>query len=190
MEVYNFYNKEKYPQFPFIKERRLFELNWLIPKLKDKGKTLIDVGCGDGSLIDCLSRLTDLSISGCDFSEKLIKNTNQNIKTFYYNCKKPKKIKSDIIIIASVFPYLEDDEIISLLEKLDYKYLFVRTPCSFYRERVDKFSIELNDYYQAQYRTIEEIFKLLTNVVEYARVYPDNIESKFGTKQYYFICKK
>jgi trans-aconitate methyltransferase len=188
MKIYNFYNKTKYPNFPFIKERRLYELNWLLPRLK--GKTLIDVGCGDGALLDCLYRLTDLELSGCDFSEKLMQNTNKNIKTFYYDCKKPKKLKSDIIILAAVLPYLEDEEIKELLKNIEYNYLFVRAPCSTEREKIDKFSEDLNDYYQALYRTLDEMIDILPNVIEYSRIYPDEIESKYGTNQYYFICKK
>lgn len=188
MNVYDLYNKETYPNFPFVKERRLYELNWLLPRLK--GKSLIDIGCGDGALLNCLYHLTDLELSGCDFSTRLLKNVNHKIKTFLYDCRYPTKLQeTDIAIIGNVIVYLEDEEVIELMRNINSKLIFVRSTCG-KNERINNYSEALKENYQAYYRNILETAKVLGCVDKIFRIYPDEIESKFGTKQYYFICKK
>ena len=47
----------EYPEYGTIKQRRLHELQYIVPKLS--GNTLLDLGCGDGALLNCLVELTD-----------------------------------------------------------------------------------------------------------------------------------
>ena len=96
-------------------------------------------------------------------------------------------------MIAAVLPYLfEDDEVHALLRQISSPLLFVRSPCG-NDERVDTFSEELQARYKSRYRSVEQIESLLrehyTDVTS-DRVYPDEIESKFGTKQWYFTARR
>ena len=62
--------QEQYP-FAFTNHRRIHELNYLVPRLKKvEGKSLLDLGCGHGSLLECLVHLTDYEeFHGYDISE-------------------------------------------------------------------------------------------------------------------------
>lgn len=192
--VKQFFDRADYPQFPAIKKRRLHELNWLLPRLDGQGKSLLDIGCGDGALVNCLYHLADLDLQACDFSAKLMAGVNPRIPTFEYDCREPAPLPAtDITVIAAVLPYLfEDDEVHALLRQISSPLLFVRSPCG-NDERVDTFSEELQARYKSRYRSVEQIESLLrehyTDVTS-DRVYPDEIESKFGTKQWYFTARR
>jgi hypothetical protein len=82
-----------------------------------------------------------------------------------------------------------------LVEKLRTKKLFLRAPCTLKEEDelVDTFSKELEQNYTAIYRTRENLEKLVSKyfkILDIINIYPDEIESKFGTIQYYFRCEK
>ena len=47
----------EYPEYGTIKQRRLHELQYIVPKLS--GNKLLDLGCGDGALLNCLVELTN-----------------------------------------------------------------------------------------------------------------------------------
>jgi len=192
--VRQLYDRESYPPFPHIKKRRLHELNWLVPRLAGNGTSLLDIGCGDGALVNCLYHLMDLELQACDFSEKLMRGVNPRIPTFIYDCREPGELPhTDIGVIAGVFPYLfEDAEVLNLLAHIPAPLLFVRAPCG-KDERVDAFSKELGSHYKSRYRSVEAVRDLLLhnyNVVEAERVYPDDIESAYGTKQWYFTARR
>jgi trans-aconitate methyltransferase len=192
--VKQLYDRERYPSFPHIKARRLHELNWLVPRLRGNGRSLIDIGCGDGALVNCLYHLTDLELQACDFAETLMQGVNPRIRTFAYDCRQPGALPAtDIAVIAGVFPYLfEDSEVAALLDCVRAPLLFVRTPCG-NDERVDTFSKDLGAPYKSRYRSIDQVKALLGG--HYAdvaadRVYPDDIESAYGTKQWYFTARR
>lgn len=190
--IKNLYDREAYPSFPFIKQRRLIELNWLIPRLSGRGQSLLDIGCGDGALLNCLYHLTDINLQGCDFAPKLMQGVNPKIPTFLYDCRNPTTLPdTDIAVIAGVFPYLfQDDEIRKLLHKVSAPLIFVRSPCG-NDERIDSYSEALSSHYRSRYRSRKQVESLLLEFrgsVVSERIYPDEIESKFGTKQWYFIA--
>ena len=187
---------DSYPNYGNIKERRLHELNFLIPKLK--GETILDLGCGDGALINCLYHLTNFKkYYAFDWSENLLKGVNPMIQTKIYDCNRPQDLlRADTIIFAGVLPYIfDDDTVLKLFDKFDATYIFIRTTCNLghTREIVDTFSEQLNGQYSSVYRTVDEVTDLINQkfkLIETVRIYPDEIESKFGTKQYYFVAKK
>lgn len=192
--VKQLYDKEGYPPFPHIKARRLHELNWLVPRLEGRGNSLLDIGCGDGALVNCLYHLTDLELQACDFAVKLMSGVNPRIPTFEYDCRNPGPLpETDITVSAGVIPYLfEDHEVHALVEQISSPLLFVRTPCGD-DEHVETFSEALQAEYKSRYRRVEQMEDLLRehySDVESARVYPDEIESKFGTKQWYFTARR
>ena len=192
--VKQLYDRDRYPSFPHIKARRLHELNWLVPRLPGQGSTLLDIGCGDGALVNCLYHLTDLELQACDFAEKLMQGVNPRIRTFVYDCRRPGPLPAtDIAVIAGVFPYLfEDDEVHALLGFVQAPLLFVRSPCG-NDERIDTYSKDLGAAYKSRYRSVEQVKALLAAryaSVEADRVYPDEIESAYGTKQWYFTARR
>ncbi len=192
--VKQLYDRDQYPAFPHIKRRRLHELNWLVPRLSGQGESLLDIGCGDGALVNCLFHLTDLRLEACDFAPKLMQGVNPRIPTFVYDCRQPGPLpRTDIVVSAGVMPYLfEDDEVHALLKQVPAPLLFLRAPCG-NDERVDTFSKDLGAPYKSRYRSVEQVKALLRESygqVEAERIYPDEIESGFGTKQWYFTARR
>lgn len=187
--------KKEYPEYGTIKQRRLYELNYLIPKLK--GDSILDLGCGDGALINCLLNLTEFKeYYAYDWAIELMKNIHSSVKTKKYDCNNPKKLpKVDVIIFTGVLPFIFDDEtVLKLFEYFDTKEIFLRAPCSLEtREVINKYSNHLKDYYASVYRTTHEVENLIKkkfNLIETVRIYPDDIESQFGTKQFYFRASR
>lgn len=183
--------KNIYPEYGTIKQRRLFELNYLVPRLK--GNSILDLGCGDGALINCLLNLTEFKeFYAYDWAEDLMRNISPSIKTEIYDCNNPKKLpKVDIIVFAGVLPFIFNDEkVVKLFECFDCKEIFLRAPCSLNtREVINTYSDHLKEQYASVYRTTDEVKKLIEtkfNLKETVRIYPDDIESQFGTKQFYF----
>lgn len=188
-----FWDREKYPDYGHIKQRRLLELNWLLPRLS--GKTLLDVGCGDGSLGNCLLELTDLKITGCDFSEKMMHSAR--FPTFVYDAYSGAALPvADQTIIAGVIQYLfEDKAVVSLLEAVKSPVLFLRTACTLkdQTEVVNHHSEKLGEEYSSRYLTLEKTLELVNKVFrveDVVRIYPDSLESAFGTKQFYIKGRK
>jgi len=186
-------SKKKYPKYDNIKQRRFYELNYLIPRLK--GNSLLDLGCGDGALLECLLRLTDLKLYGYDLSENLLNNIDKKIETKIYDCYNPGPLpKTDITIFASVIVYLFDDKVVDkILSLIKSDTLFIRAPCTLKDkdELINSYSEKLEEQYAALYRTVPHLFELINRhfiIEDVTRVYPDEIESNFGTKQFYFKC--
>ena len=181
-----------YP-FAFTRRRRIHELNYLVPRLeRAKGKSLLDLGCGDGSLLECLLRLTDYEeFHGCDVAADLLRGIDPRVKTQVFDISNPGPLpKVDAVIIAGVIQYVFDDEAIArLFARVDAPILWVRSTCTLksQRENVSK------DGYASCYRTVPETYALLARHFEVTavdRVYPDDIESAFGTKQFYFEARR
>ena len=195
----NFWKSHKqYPTYNVpIEERRGHEVNFILDYLKNC-KSLLDLGCGDGSLVRILHEKTNIDKFYCyELSENLLQNLDiesERIVKKVYNinkCSDPLP-NVDVLICAGVLPFIfSDNNFIERLTKT--KLLLLRAPCTLKEteEIVDKFSTDLNYHYTALYRTVDNTKKLLEpyfRVDLIKRIYPDELESKYGTCQYYFVC--
>jgi len=186
----------EYPEYGTIKERRLHELNYLVPQLS--GETLLDLGCGDGALLNCLIHLTHFKkFYGFDVSKNLLKHVNPIVETKVYDCYKPEDLPhTDVTIMAGVLPFLFEDQVVdTILSMIKSPIVFIRMPCTLEEESeyVNKFSEELKRDYASLYRTLPHVMGLISRhfrIEAVDRVYPDVIESKFGTKQFYIKATK
>jgi SAM-dependent methyltransferase len=196
-----FWEKQQiYPNYSNIKTRRLYEINYLVPKIhKNKFNTILDLGCGNGDLIKCLEALTEVeNYYAYEYSENLLNCLPDNNKIIkkVYDCTNPVQLPvSDLTIFSGVAPFIFDDqnleEIFSLIKS---DYLFFKSPFSLEEEvLVDKFSDELNSHYCSKYRNIENVLPMIKKyfkIIEINKIYPEGIESKFSTKQIAFWCEK
>lgn len=187
-------SQEDYPKYGTIKQRRLYELNYIVPKIFNKN-SLLDLGCGDGSLIKCLKELTDIKLFyGYDFSLNLLRNVPAITK--FYDCYFPEELpKTDVTVFSGVIPFLFEDDIVSKnLEKIKSEIVYIKSPCSMENNDifVNEFSEKLGKNYSSLYRTVPHMKNLIEkyfNIISIDRIYPDEIESEFGTKQFVFLCK-
>jgi SAM-dependent methyltransferase len=181
-----------YP-FPFTRRRRIHELNYLVPRLQELGgKRLLDLGCGDGALLECLVHLVDYDeFFGFDVAEGLLKDINPRITTAIYDLAAPTALPAvDVTIMAGAIQYVFDDSAVSrVLEYVTSPRLYVRSTCTLLPEDEQV----VTGGYASRYRTVPRTFELLSRhflVTAVDRVYPDEIESKYGTKQFYFECAR
>lgn len=185
--------QKKYP-FDFTRHRRIHELNYLVPRLKEirDGGSLLDLGCGDGALLECLIHLTGFKkFYGYDIAADLLAQVNPLVETKVYDMANPGPLpQTNATIIAGVIQYLFDDAAVDrVLSLITSPMVLIRSTCTLKPEDepVEK------DGYASLYRTVPHTHALLFRHFEVRsveRVYPDEIESPFGTKQYYFECRK
>jgi SAM-dependent methyltransferase len=184
--------RTQYP-FPFTKKRRIHELNYLLPRLeRANGASLLDLACGDGSLLECLLRLTDYTeLYGYDIAELLLRDIDPRVRTKVYDLANPAPLpKVDVTILAGAIQYLFDDEKVhAILSRITSPIVWIRSTCTLQQadEPVER------DGYASLYRTVDHTLALIRSQFEVEsveRVYPDNIESPFGTKQFYFEARR
>lgn len=198
-------NQDFYPEYgDVIKKRRLIETSFLTNWIwENNPKNMSDIGCGNGSTVTMLQELTGIYEYYCyDISDSMLEKLDgRNVRgaSIYTNvvdlCNLQYDfIETDLTAILGVTMYLTDLQFVNLLQKVQSKTVIIRDPISKTREEINKFSEDLNFNYSAIYRTLDEYIKLLGiagwNVKLNKRAYPDEIESKFGTKQYFFVCEK
>ncbi len=190
-----------YPSYPFLKKRRLIEIAYLLESIPSQAQSLLDFGCGDGSTLLLLRELSSLEkLYGLDLSERLIeigtKKLGDTASLAVADFTEIEEIpRADVTLSLGVLPYLFDLELARrYLGLIDSPRLILRSPCSL-EDRVDicKFSEDLGAQYAAVYRTPEEVRELLIDrfdIIALERAYPDEIESKYGTKHFFFICER
>ena len=187
-------SQKEYPKYGTIKQRRLHELNYLVPKLKDV-KSLLDLGCGDGALIKCLHHLTDIEKY---YAFDIATNMMDNIPAIceHYDCCEPRELpETDATVFSGVIPFLFDDnQVHEVLKRIKSPLIYIKSPCSMDKPtKVDTFSEKLQANYASYYRTILQMIEIISqhfNINDVLRAYPDEIESEFGTKQIIFLCSK
>lgn len=189
----SYWKSQTHYPFAFTRRRRIHELNYLVPRLAATGGTrLLDLGCGDGSLLECLLRTTEFEeFHGYDVAADLLRDIDPRIRTAVYDIAHPGPLpRVDAVIVAGVIQYIFDDEVVAaLLQRIDAPILWVRSTCTLQPRR----ELVENDGYASCYRTVPETHALLSReftVSSVDRIYPDEIESAYGTKQFYFEARR
>lgn len=200
----DFWRKRKqYPNYPNIKQRRFLDVSFVLENLEDPN-TILDLGCADGYLLIALREFTDArKFYGYDISESLlyefvlrwgvIKELKTKVCDFTKDINYP---QVDLTLSMGLFPYIFNcDDLYNILANIKSNMLIVRAPCTIKDsdEYINTYSSDLNSEYSSIYRTTQSYFSILrifyTNVY-IERAYPDEIESKYGTKQFFFVCER
>ncbi len=193
--------RKEYPPVTCNFQRRYLDLG-IVLRYIDGVDSLLDLGCGEGQMLLMLRELTDIkNYYGYDLSSTFIDNLIKRwgggpiiarAIDFTIVDKLP---KTDMCLCMGVMLYIFDDLLLkNTLKRIRSKTLIVRVPCSLGKNRleIDKYSAEYGDNYAAVYRTIPEYISILSesfNIKSIDRCYPDEIESDYDSKQFYFICK-
>jgi predicted TPR repeat methyltransferase len=185
-----------YPDYPHLLNRRLVDLNFLINYIGDS-KSVLDLGCATCSMLILLRELTSIKkFYGIDISNKMMQYDAGLILKVVDLSQVTSLPEADLTYCFGMFLYIfKDEHLVNILSNITSKVFLVRSPCTQKEniEYINKYSEELKDNYSAIYRTVEDYEKLLSiffNVTDVMRSYPDEIESKYNTKHYYFVCKR
>lgn len=199
-----------YPNYGTTKQRRLQELNYVMSRLKtfDSVETLIDLGCGTGSTVTILQELTDISTFYCfDLSPAMLSTIDTrslrgaSVKTSVLDVSNLSTEfsfpEADLVLCFGLFQCLSDECVIDILRRLPGNTLLARDACYLPhegRKDINTFSAQLKAQYSCRYRTLDEYMRLCSNggwcVKDVRRSFSDDIESKFGTKQWFLHLER
>lgn len=201
-----------------VKERNKAEVEKLYPKLclSEKSRVL-DIACGIGRWADAIE--TEINeYCGVDFSGELIEIANRRNKrdnfSFYEGSiseidkvlLKNRKGKYNIVLMVGILMYLNDHDLRLTLQAAEkaceeHTVLCIREPVGI-SERLtlkDFFSEELQDNYNAIYRTREEIRNFLQetflekgfSILEEGFLFDeDALNNRKETAQYYYVLRR
>jgi|APGre2960657373_1045057.scaffolds.fasta_scaffold00252_11 glycerol-3-phosphate cytidylyltransferase len=195
-----------YPPFPHVKQRRAYEVQYILRKLNPDSRdinTLVDVGCGDGSLVKCLDQLMDVRDIHCyDFAQGLLAaipdlpHLHKHVMDLSVVENHTRIIAAcDVLVCGGMINYLFDDETVVSLLRCQAKHAFIRAACTLKREdeRILKESANLGGLeYACVYRTLGNTRSIIEraglDIRECTRLYPEAIESAYDTRQFMFYC--
>lgn len=124
-----------------LKFRLPFSYMWLLRVSIGHPKTVLDLGCGDGSLIEFLSEGKKWKITGIDIYKKAIESARK--RNIYYKLiqgdllktlKSNSRLKYDVIFFSQVIEHVirsNGEKILDEIEKLAEKRIIVGTPRGF-----------------------------------------------------------
>lgn len=195
----------QYPGFDHTGIRRFHDLRFIAPRVGDAASYL-DIGCGDGGTavaVREVTRVRDFHL--IDQSQKFVTDAKRRWgrhptaklhAAVLDLSSRPKLPPANVAVLFGVMPYLFDDAALAdLLDQIHAPTLLVRSPCTMFPkdELINKHSDALGSHYAAVYRTLSNTLAILNEhftVTGVSRIWPDEIESKFGTKQFAFHCQR
>lgn len=205
MTITSFQEKEN------LDKRQLEESEVLLNNIDFTNKKVLEMGCGLGRWAEFFHDKCDTYL-GIDYAENLIELANENYK--YDNCHfqvmsaldididtliiKP---PFDVIFIAGVLIYLNDEDIPKLIDEINNissedKIIYIRETISVMDTRLtlkDFYSEDLEVDYNAIYRTQEELldyfnsFNNITNIK--SEKIHENLNKHTETGYKYFILE-
>lgn len=198
-------------------ERDIFEKNKIIPLLNLNGEeNVLDMGCGIGRWAEALSDKV-AHYHGTDLDEQLINiandrfknNNNVTFQTLVAKQVTPDNLSVkppyDLIIVAGVFQYINDQGSDDVLKELalcckDNSIIYIRATIGV-KERLtlnQVWSEELKYEYSSIYRTHDEYIEMFSRTLLPSgfkievdeSLYPENLNNREETKQHFFILRK
>jgi SAM-dependent methyltransferase len=190
-----------YPNYPFVKERRKCEIDYLLSNIPHETQSLLDIGCGNGSTVILLRELTYIKDYYCfDISKDMLatigpnRDSNLHLITWDANTNAIKFPKTDVTISMNMLVYVFDDaKFEEIVKAVQSDTFIVRLSCDTEKKLINTHSADLGKDYSACYRTVEhctEVFQKYYKEVTVSRAFSDEIESKYGNKQMFFLCKR
>lgn len=192
-----------YPDYPNTDVRRQIDIDFVSSRVENV-KSVLDLGCADGHLLLALRSFIQIEkFYGYDISPGLLKvlrtswGNRVGLKTNL--CDFTKQIKypnTDLTIAMGLFIYIFDYfDLYNILDSVKSQKLIIRIPCTMKNqdEYINTYSKDLSANYSAVYRTTQnylDILKIFYANVHMKRAYPDEIESKYGTKHFFFVCER
>ncbi|MCM1037833.1 MAG: class I SAM-dependent methyltransferase [Ruminococcus sp.] len=201
-----------------VKQRNRMETEKLYPLLKlNTDSRVLDIACGIGRWADAIK--TDIEeYCGLDFSRELIeiarkRNERGNFFFFEGAANAIEKVlqvhgrsKYNTILMIGILMYLNDEDIIDALKQIERNceqktVICIREPVGI-KDRLtlkNDFSDELQDNYNAIYRTRDEIMGFLKEAFlekgfvikeENFLFEDDSLNNRKETAQYYFILER
>ena len=121
-----------YPSYPFVKERRKWEIDYLLKNIPTNAESLLDLGCGNGSTTILLRELTYIkkywcydigagmlsTIGGNRDSELITKVWDANDGDFNFP-------ETDISISMNMFPCIFNDAVVEEIVKNIQSSVFI-----------------------------------------------------------------
>lgn len=206
--------QDRHPQL--TDERNREETAKILPLLQlDKTSRILDLGCGIGRWADCITSPI-ASYLGIDFSESLVqiarsRNTKDNFSfeqmsvcdfgAYYRSCS---LLPFNRLIIASVFTYLNDEDVENVLRFLEEilspeAIVYIREPVGIHERLTlkDFYSQELEHDYNVIYRSAEEYRNLIKKRCPTFSMAQEEflfdtpaLNNRKETSQYYFILRR
>ncbi len=202
-----------------VKERNAHETAKLLPMLRlDKDSKVLDVACGIGRWSDAITCCIS-EYCGIDFCDELIelaktRNLGNNNRSFFIGAstdvqdllsKNSKTGFNRFLFIGSLM-YLNDDDVLHTLSSIEeismeHSIICIREPIGLDSRLTlkDQFSEELVDYYNAIYRTRDQLFTLFSKTLLCRGYRITNegflfdeaaLNNRKETAQYYFILER
>jgi len=201
-----------------VKERNKAEVEKLCPKLQLSEKSrVLDIACGIGRWADAIEIGIE-EYCGVDFSGELVeiakrRNKKDNFSFYEGAISEIDKVllqngkeKYNTVLMVGILMYLNDHDLVSTLQATERAceenaVICIREPIGI-SERLtlkDFFSEELQDNYNAIYRTREEIHKFLQeafgekgfSVIEEGFLFDaDALNNRKETAQYYYVLRR
>lgn len=210
--MYQDHNKE------LVLERNRKETEKLLPLLKlHAGSRVLDVACGIGRWADAMPDCID-EYCGVDFSGELVEIARRRNRkdNFYFYEGAADKIEQtllktrggvyDRILMVGILMYLNDaelDDTLAQIERISQEHtvICIREPIGLSRRLTlkDFFSEELEDNYNAIYRTRQELRKFIDSAFlqkgfivsrEGFLFDEDTLNNRKETAQYFYILER
>ena len=194
-----------------LNQRQIEESEVLLDNIDFNGKKVIEIGCGLGRWADFFHDKCDVYL-GIDYSENLIQIAKENYN--FDNCyfqemsafdmdidKFIVKPPFDIIFIAGVLIYLNDDDIHTMIKEInkiaaENKVIYIRETISTLDTRLtlkDFYSEDLDVEYNAIYRTEDELLEFFAEFNDISNVTSNPIHETLNkheeTNYKYFILE-
>ena len=195
--------------------RDRYEKDTLIPLMSLSGcESILDVGCGIGRWADALYGKVG-SYLGTDFTDGFIEVASSRCRDkekFVFLQADARNLanvgienKFDIVIIAGLFIYLNDEDFVKVLHNIlklvpSSARIVIREPLALEKRLTLKkvWSEDLNSNYSAIYRSVEE-FEFVLNktlgvegfkISTHGPLYPRALANRVDTQQFYYILER